>query len=185
MISFLVNLISVIFLGIAQISFLATWPLPISNLNLILSLIIFLAVIIDYHKGLWWALGGGLFLELYSGSVFGLTTLSLLLTVIGINFLFNNFFTNRSFYSLMILGFIATFIYNLSWLGFHFILALVGVNLSLVGINFVSQFVWQPILNLLILAIIFTAYYFSTGRLRNIFLFPNQPSQPYETKWKG
>jgi hypothetical protein len=64
--------------------------IQVDSLNFILSLLIFLTVIVNYQKGLWWALGTGLFSELYSNSFFGIIALSLLATVILINFLFNN-----------------------------------------------------------------------------------------------
>ncbi len=173
MINGLVNLLLIILSVIVQISFLTTWPVPISSLNLILILVIFLTVIIDYHRGLWWALGSGLLLELYIGSLFGITALSLMLMVIIINFLFNNFFTNRSFYSLMILGFIGTISYNLLMFGFNFLALIFGANLLMFSFDFWFWFFWQPALNLLILAIIFFTYYVSTGKLKNIFLFPS------------
>lgn len=179
MLNILINLLSIIILGIIQVSFLTTWPFPISSLNLILSLVIFLTVIVNYQRGLWWALGGGLLLELYSSSIFGLITLSLVLTVIGINFLFNNFFTNRSLYSLLILGFIGTIGYSLIVSGFKSLFLIFlpramsrgGFDINFLGINFWPNFFWQPLLNLIILAIIFFTYYISTGRLKNIFLF--------------
>jgi hypothetical protein len=179
MINILINAIFLIALGIVQVSFLSTWPIPISSLNLILISVIFLTVIINYQRGLWWALGGGLFLELYSGLAFGLTTLGLLIMVIIINFLFNNFFTNRSFYSLMILGLIGTVSYNLIILTLSLIGLLFGLTNFWLSFDFSSQFIWQPIFNLIILAIIFFTYYISTGRLKNIFLF--HPSS-YEIK---
>jgi cell shape-determining protein MreD len=174
------NILALLALGIAQVSFLTTWPAPVSNLHLLLSVVVFLAIILDYQRALWWALGGGLFLELYSGSSFGTIVLSLLLTVMAVNFLFTNFFTNRSFYSLMIIGFIATALYNiLFWLGTVSV-AVLGAPVVLSSGGFFSQFFWQPLFNLIVLAIIFVTYYFSTGRLKNIFLL----NSAYETKWK-
>jgi len=171
MINILINSIAIIVLGIIQVSFLTTWQFPVNSLNLILSLVIFLTVLVNYQRGLWWALGGGLFLELYSGYFFGLTTLSLLLTVIGINFLSNNFFTNRSFYSLVILGIIGTLGYSLTVLSFNFLVLIFGFTILHPGFNFWSQFIWQPVLNLIILVIIFFTYNVSTSRLKSIFLF--------------
>lgn len=172
MISILLNVISIIILGIIQVSFLTTWPQPVSSLNITLSLVVFFAIILSYKKSLWYSFGVGLFIELFSGYVFGLTTLSLILTVIVVNFLFNNFFTNRSFYSLMILGFIATIIYNLLITAALSLLALFGFNIIGFEFSFFTQYLWQPFFNLIILAIIFITYYFSTGKLKNIFLFP-------------
>jgi|SRR3989344_5460425 len=179
MINLILNFLAVMTLGIIQVSFLTTWPWPVSSLNLILSLVIFLAIIVNYQKGLWFAWGAGLFLELFSNLPFGLLTLSLILTVVGINFLFTNFFTNRSLYSLIILGVIATLGYNLILFIFTLLLITIGLPISLVGFDFWSEFFWQPFFNLLILIIIFFTYYFSTGRLRNIFLLPNEASTPH------
>jgi len=181
MIKILVNLFSLVILGIIQVSFLTTWLPPISSLNLILSLVIFLTVIINYQKGLWWALGGGLFLEFYSGLNFGVTTISLILIVVEINFLFNNFFTNRSFYSLMILGFLGSVSYNLLVLILGLVTSIFGLGYFSLGVNFWFEFFWPPVLNLIVLAIIFFSYYISTVRLKNIFLFH---STGYETKGK-
>lgn len=174
MIKVVLNILLVITLGIIQVSFLTTWPEPVSSLNIILSLVIFLAIIINYQKGLWVAFGSGLFVELFSGYPFGVSSLTLMLTVIFINFLFNNFFTNRSLYSLMILGFIATVFHNLMVTGLIFGLGLVDASADAINFSFITQYFWQPFFNLIILAIIFFVYYFLTGRLKNIFLFPNK-----------
>jgi cell shape-determining protein MreD len=167
MIKVITDMAIILIFSIVQVSFLTTWPVPISSLNLFLSLVIFIAVIINYHRSLLWAFVGGLFLELYSSLNFGITSLSLILTAILINFLFSNFFTNRSFYSLIILGFIGSVFYSLViiFLGVAF-----GSNISLTDFSFTFQFVWQPFLNVLILGIIFLTYHFSTGRLKHIFI---------------
>lgn len=173
MMKFLAYFLFVFSVVVVQVSFLTTWPRPISSINLVLSLIIFVAVIISYEKGLLLALLGGMLLELYSGMFFGIATLSLVLTVMAINFLFTNFFTNRSLYSLIILGFVGTAGYNLIAITLMFLVSILGGQVNLFHYNFWNYFFWQPALNLLILAVIFFAYYLSSGRLKNIFLSPN------------
>lgn len=173
------RIIAIIIIGIIQISFLTTWPWPVNSLNLVLSLAIFLTVIVNYSRGLYFSLFAGLFLELYTSLPFGITTLSLLITVVVVNLLFNNFFTNRSLYSIMLLGVIGTFGHNLIISGFSFFSVLLGFENYFYGFDFWTKFIWQPFLNLIILAIIFFAYHLSTDRLKNIFLFsPNS----YETR---
>jgi len=167
-----ISLLAIFALGIIQVSFLTTWLRPVSSLNLVLSVVIFLTVIMSYHQGLWWAFGSGLFLELYSGLAFGITILSLILVVILINILFNNFFTNRSLYSLIFLGLIATISYTFIIWGFNFLTLIFGSAEILINLNFWYHLFWQSILNLIILTIIFFTFYISTGRLKNIFLFP-------------
>lgn len=162
------NLAIILALGMIQISFLSTWPKPISLFNLILILIIFLTLISRYQQGLWLAFGGGLFLDLFSFKIFGLTTLSLILTIILINFLFHNFFTNYSFYSLTILGVIGTLGYNLIVLITKSILIFFGVEaLPLFsGSMFLQYLVWQLFLNLVILYVIFFIFLFFHSRLK-------------------
>ncbi len=165
---FFLNLLTVLILGIIQVSFLTTWPEPINGLNLILSLAIFLTIISRYRQALWLAVGGGLFLELFSFKIFGLTVLSLFLTVVIINFLFTNFFANYSFFSLTVLGVIG----NLS----NILLIIIGNALmnflgfeavvSIFSINFFHLIFWQTLLNLLILYLIFFVFHFLNMKLK-------------------
>ncbi|MDD2807753.1 MAG: hypothetical protein PHW95_04520 [Patescibacteria group bacterium] len=170
-ISALVTTLGIILIGIIQVSFLTTWPAPVSSLNIILTLVIFLAVIVNYNKSLIWAFGGALFLELYSGQQFGVTSISLVLTVIIINFLFSNVFTNRSYYSLMILGYLGTMIYNLLIIITGLLIFQAAIKDMITSSGLIFLFVWQPIFNLIILTVVFFTYYLSTGRLKNFFLF--------------
>jgi len=166
----LINLVTIIVLGIIQVSFLSTWLFPVNSLNLILSLVIFVTVVIDYNKGLWWAFGLGIFLELYSSLPFGLLMMSLFFVVIFINFLFSNIFTNRSLYTLLILGLIGSVCYNLAVSFFYLLFIVFNYNVEMFKFDLWLQFVWQPILNALILTVVFFTYYISTSRLKNIFL---------------
>jgi cell shape-determining protein MreD len=165
------NIILIILIGIIQVSFLTTWPVPISSLNLILSLIVFLTVLVSYQQALVWAFTGGIFLELFSALPFGVTTLGFLLTVIVINFLFNNFFTNRSLYSLVFLGFIASITNSLLSLVLTTVAAVLVNDISFLDFNFWSMLFWQPILNVIILGVVFFSFSISTGHIRNILFF--------------
>jgi len=172
MIDFLVNLLAIIVIGIVQISFLPTWPAPVGGLNLILSLVIFLTASNYYKKGLWWAFGGGLFLDLFAIKLFGLSVISLLLTAVLINFLFKNFFTNYSFYSLTVLGVIGTMSYNLMILFFSFLFELLKSDdfweFSLAG--YIHNLWWQVILNLIIMYIVFFIFHLIGKNFRTNFL---------------
>lgn len=170
MLKILINFITLIVLGIIQVSFLSTWLFPINSLNLILSLVIFVTVIISFNKGLWWAFGLGIFLQLYSSLPFGLETLSLIFVVFAVNFLFTNIFTNRSLYSLLILGLIGTICYNLFIIVGYFLLIFLNFNVLAFKFDLWLLFFWQTILNLIILTIVFFAYYIFTSRLKNSFI---------------
>ena len=181
MINFILNFILLLILAIFQVSFLSILPSPINSFNLTLSLVVFVTIIISYQKGLWWALGGGLFLEFYRVSFFGLATISLILTVVIINFLFNNLFTNRSLYTLLLLGFFATICESVLAVTLPLILIIFGWPIIFLEFNFWQNLVWQPILNLLMLIVIFFVYQYSVGKIRNVFL----PLDYYESKNKN
>lgn len=182
MISFLTNFIFAFIVVLVQVSFLTTWPVPISSLNIVLCLAFFLTVIFSYKKGLTFATYTGLILELYSALPFGTTILSLLISVMVVNILYNNFFTNRSLYSLVILGFLGTIVHNLFSLLLSTLFLLSGFKLSFVFYDFKMIYFWEPMMNVLILTIIFFTYYFSSGRLKNYFILP---SDSYEKRNRG
>lgn len=167
------HILFIALIGIVQISFLSTWPQPISLLNLALSVIIFVTVMIRYSLGLWWAFGLGMMLELYSGLPFGFTVISTLLSVIFVYALFQNFFTNRSLYSLIILTFLGTSFYSTTILFFNLTSAVFGISVSTVSFDYWTMYFWQPLFNILIVGIIFAAFHFSTNRLKSIFLVSN------------
>ena len=136
MTSFLLNLLAIFLVVIFQVSFISASPWPINNINLILCLVIFFAVLINYQKALWWAFGGGLLMELFSQNFFGLITLGLIITAVILNILFNNFFTNRSFYSLLILGVIGVIGYNLLKTILGFLLIILGFKFNFYQLSF-------------------------------------------------
>ncbi len=168
MTSLIFNFLAIIVLGITQLSFLVTWPWPVNTFNLILISTVLLTATGRFSRGLWWAFGGGLFLDLFNVEIFGLHCLSLLLTVIIINFLFTNFFTNYSFYSLIILGAAGTLSYNLLLVVCRFLSELLGANGISIDFNLslFFYFFWQTILNLLILSVIFFVFNFLENRFK-------------------
>ena len=173
-IKILSNAVLILLIVLIQVSFLSTWPQPISNINLLLAVIIFVAVIINYEQGLWWALSGGLLLELYSELPYGTVTLSLIATSIIINFLFTNFFTNRSYYALALLGYGATICYAVFTFGVRVLLVVLGQSTTVMLSNFslMSFLVWQPMLTVMMVTAIFFAYSRSTSRLKHLVFNP-------------
>ena len=60
------NLSTVVSVIMIQIGFLSAWPAPAGNFNLALCLVIFMAVILGSRAALWYALGLGAGLEIFS-----------------------------------------------------------------------------------------------------------------------
>lgn len=166
------NAFLVIFFAMLQISFFARLPWPFNYFNLILPVILFLTIILNYKLGLWFAFFIGLILDLFSSLNFGALTLSLLFTVAAVNALFNNFFTNRSFYSLIILGFLGNLIYIALLLIFNLIFFIFGAANNLSKLWAASVFfglLWQLFFSVLLLAVLFFAFNFLSKKLKSVF----------------
>ena len=161
---------SILFLvGLVQLSLLPTWPTPVMWVHLLLCAIIFMTVLVSYQAGLWWAFVSGILLELYSFLPFGVLLVSLLATTVGVNFLFNHLFTNRSLYSLLLLGMFGTLAFNGFRWGLIWLLSVFGILSPSGLVRFVSQWQflgWQIFLNSLVLLIVFIIFRFFTRKLR-------------------
>lgn len=163
----------IILFSLFQTSFIAALPWPFDYFNLTLSILIFVAVILSYRQALWFALFSGLILDLFSSLYFGTLTASLLLTAIILDALFKNFFTNRSFYSLVILGLIGNAIYNLFLLIANFVFFIFGAGNNL--FKFASRdnllgLGAEIIFSVSFLAVMFLAFNFLSKRLKSVFI---------------
>ena len=110
----------VIFLALWQISFFSEFYAIKNYCNFILIGTVLITTVINYKNGLVFALLAGLILDSYSAYNFGLLTVSLLLPVIIINYLFRKLLARKSIYSLALLMTISTLAYNLFyWLNWN------------------------------------------------------------------
>jgi cell shape-determining protein MreD len=167
------EVLAVILFSLVQASFLAALPRPFDYFNLVLSLLIFLTIIINFRQALWFAIIAGFILDSFSLSSFGALTVTMLITAVILNALFKNFFTNRSFYSLLILGLMGNVIYDLLLLIFNFVFFIFGIQNNLenfLGINNISGLGWQIIFNFCFLAIMFWSFNFLSKRMKSVFI---------------
>lgn len=174
----MINVISLVIfsylLTLIQVSFLTTWPMPISSLNLVFCVILFITVMIGYEKGLIWSFFTGIFLSFYSAFPYGAILVSMVVSVIITDILYKNFFTNRSLYSLAILGFIGTISYNLILLLYISVFTIFGFSFSFAFYDIRLLYLWQPIMNVIILWTIFFIFFTTSGRIKNYFHFSGQ-----------
>jgi rod shape-determining protein MreD len=164
---------AIILLAMFQTSFIAALPWPFNYFNFVLSVLIFITAILNFRQALWFAFFSGLILDTFSFSGFGTIAAILILVAIIINFLFRNFFTNRSLYSLVILGLIGNGIYILSLLIFNFLFFIFGATDNLE--KFFSRenifgLGWQIVFGVLFLAILFLLFNFLSKKLKSVFL---------------
>lgn len=166
------NLSAVVSVVMIQIGFLSAWPAPAGNFNLALCLVIFMAVVLDSRTALWYALGLGAGLEIFSLYPYGLILTGLVLAVFLINWLFSHFFTNRSFYSLMALGLVGVNFYY-AWLlaggTLAYLLKIISVGPEL-GRFYLLNLLWQNVLQLILLATAFLILNITSRKLKTVFL---------------
>lgn len=176
MIKFFINSILIIILVILQLSFFNSFDYPINILNIFLPVIIFIAIIFNYQLALYWSFFAGLLLSLFSILNFGIILISLILTVIIINFLFANFFTNKSLYSLLILGSFSLIIYNFLILVISLPLYFLRFNKFFFSLNwsYIMNLFWQILFALFILTVMFLTFKFLSKKLHSVFLISSQ-----------
>lgn len=129
--------ILVIVVFIIQRSFLDSFSNILNRIDLFLFFIIWLFIFFDFKNSFNFALLAGLLLDVFSFYPFGIYTFVFLLSVILADFIWNNFFTNRSIYSFLALSFILVVFHSLF---LYFLFFLVEKNLS--GIYWFNKFFW-------------------------------------------
>lgn len=166
------KVVFVVFFSLVQTSFVTALPWPWDFFNLVLSVAIFITVILSYRQGLWFAVFSGLIIDLFSFLNFGTMVCVMLLTVISVNGLFNNFFTNRSFYSLIILGFLGSVIYFILLFVFNLAFFISGAANNLdkffTAANLYGS-LWQAVFNVFLLAVLFIVFNFVSKKLKSVF----------------
>lgn len=164
------NLILIVALIIGQLSFISSLPFGLNNFNLILVILIFILMLKGFKMALWWAMGAGFLLDIYSFSPFGIYLISLFLTILLANFLLVNFFTDRSLYSFMVLAFFSTLFYNLLFYLSALSTGMLGKGVITFNKEFWLNLGTQLFLNLLFVFLFFYVISFASKRLKPVFL---------------
>lgn len=159
----------IVFLAIIQLAFINGLASPFFQPNLILLTLVFFLVLAGLEAAFWPAAAGGLFLDIFSFSFFGLHALSLVLAVLFSYFLLIKFFTNRSLYSFLTLIFSLTLFYQLFFYGLPWLLEPFRQHLILNGIFWEARLL-ELILNLAVTFILFYLVNFISRRFRPVFL---------------
>lgn len=169
---FFFNVLLICFLATVQFSFISGLPYFLDNFNLALVALIVILGFFGLNESLWWALGVGFLLDLFSFAPFGVFLISLVLAVLLADFLLNNFFTNRSLYSFLALTFFSTVFYFLIFIVINYMARLVILkDVKLIfNFNFLLDFGAQIVLNLIFVLVSFYLAGFLSARLRPAFL---------------
>jgi hypothetical protein len=160
----------IILLGI-QLGFLKGLP-DTFHFDLIIVSIVFILVLLGFKAALWTSLGIGFILDVYSFLPFGLYMVSLLGTLMIMEFLLHNFFTNRSLYTFLALTFFGTISQMAVFFicGFSMRLLKYDIMFKVITLDFLWIEIFHTVANLIAAAMIFYMINLITNNLKPVFL---------------
>lgn len=166
------NFILIVISSLIQFSFISILPFGLDNFNFALVALIVILLVSSFSTSLWWAIGVGFLLDIYSFLPFGVYLACFFFTVLVANFLLVNFFTDRSLYSFLALIFLSSICFNFLFYSFIYFLEIFGVTSAVVvlGRIFWINLTWQIFFNTLAVFILFYVVNFVSQRLRPVFL---------------
>jgi hypothetical protein len=112
MIRTIIFIIATILLALVQISFLNSFDVIRQYSHLVLVVAVFITTTIGYRRGFLFTAVAGLTLDCYSSFGFGAITISMLLPIIAIYYLFRTWLAHKSFYSIALVMLVSTLIYS-------------------------------------------------------------------------
>lgn len=92
-------------------------PYPIYQLHGIYLFLVWLLINSQKTKALWLGLIFGYMSELFSAEIFGVHTLTLIISLVAVDWLIEKIFTNQTWYIITIIGVVATILYRLIFIG--------------------------------------------------------------------
>jgi rod shape-determining protein MreD len=140
------------------------------KVNLVLIVMILLVNLENFDAVAWFAVGAGLLLDIYSATPFGTMSLSLFFSAVVCSVLFNNFFTNFSFYSVMILGLISIIAYHLIFFVISAGLFFFGLSDFFPQLDYLYRVIWQVVVTELMMAVAYYLVNIFSGKFRPMFI---------------
>lgn len=164
----------IVFFGVAifQVSFISSLPRAYSAMNFPLIFLLFSLLFLNREKTLSLAIFLGFCLDILSFNFFGLNIFVYLSTMFILDLLLNNWLTNRSLYSFLVLSIIGVLLYNFL---FYFVLAgfqsyQSGFSLFLLQSNFWLQLLWQMFWSFVFMLLFFNLANSLSKHLKPFFL---------------
>lgn len=150
---------------------------PFNQITIILPAVIFLMVVFNLNRALWWAVVGGFLLDLFSVLPFGSSAAALALSVAATHKLFIRFFTNRSLYSLVFLLMLGTILYKCVTVCLSFVPVILGDGTRLFYFNlyFLKNFLALVVANIFVVSAMFFATNLFSKRLKPVYVSIRNP----------
>jgi len=145
---------------------------PLSNLNLLLVVLVFITIIFGINLGFIFAVLIGFWANIYSYLPLGTLIIVYLAVIWVVNFLYKNVFINFSFYTNLLLILIATFLHGLIIYLLNLLFYFSGVSALYIILDkvFLVDFIWQIFLNIILIIILYFIAKFTIKKLNLGFL---------------
>jgi hypothetical protein len=150
---------------------------PFNQITIILPAVIYLMVVFNLNRALWWAVAGGFLLDLFSVLPFGSSAVALVIAVAAMRQLFIRFFTNRSLYSLVFLTMLGTIIYKCVTICLGFVPVILGDGIQLFYFNFYffKNFLALVVANIFVVSAMFFVTNLFSKRLKPVYVSIRNP----------
>ncbi len=168
--SILKNILLILFLGLYTIALKPMLPGMAREIDLIIIFLVLVGVLSTFRLSLFYALAMGLLLDLFSSYFFGLNMLALVITFWILDKIFNQLFSNRSLYSIILFVVGAEYVYHLFFLTHKVINAIFIDHDFSWQIFIVYDWLGMALANSAIVVIIFLAFYYTSNRFKNLII---------------
>jgi len=160
----------IVLAAVIQIFLSSSHNFGLANFNLLLIILVLLVNVTSAGRVIWFLILAGAVMDVYSGLPFGIFLVSYLLTAVVLEALFINFFTNRSFYSLLILGGLGVLVYNLFFLSVSGLLYYLGASDFFTSWGYLADVGWQLLLAMVFLTLAFFFINYLSKKFKPVFL---------------
>ncbi|MCX6792849.1 MAG: hypothetical protein NTY12_02390 [Candidatus Falkowbacteria bacterium] len=163
---FLTSLIAIVAVAFLDAVFVGSLPFGLHRLHLLPLALIFVLLLSNIRLASWWALVGGLVLELFSFRFFGSYLIILFIVLAIIQFMFEKVITNRSIYSIVIISAVVTVVWDLFFLVVDYQTEIIAYG----GLEIIKIMILSLIANILAASLTFYTINAFSRRFRPVFL---------------
>jgi len=165
--SFLFGTFGLVILVAISLGWAYIFPYPFSKLNLILGSLILLLLWGGSGKIVWLSFFTHFIVELFSASPFGVILFSSTIAMLLSFWLFQNFFTNRSWYSAVILTGVTIFFFRFFYIISLLIFKILGLTTFIPWNLILLTFFWEELLTIISVSVFYAILANFSKKLKN------------------
>lgn len=151
----LLSIIVIALIVIAQVTFFGSFNTYWSSFNLILAILVILIFLTDFNNTMFFVIVAGVLLDTYSSLPYGIFLVSLFVAAVSCKIVFSNILTNRSFYSVMLMGLVSLVSFYITFLMVSGLSHFIGLSDFYINGRYFIGMLYTFINTLIILAMLF------------------------------